>query len=148
MPPSSLYCCHRWLSMSSTAASNRRMAASPGVRPLPSSAEAGTPLVSAKAGTPLASSAAPATVRPVAAAAFRTERRDRRAADEAGRLAGAVSLDMSSIVVATLLSSLSARELMAELAWRHRVTYHHAPPAADPAVVARTPDAIDNTWQG
>src|SRR2546423_6052931 len=112
MPPSSLYCCQRSLSMSSIAARNRRMAASPGVRLLLSSAEAGKPLVSAKAGTPLASIAAPATVRPVAAAPFRTERRDRRAPLEAGRLGVAGSLDMSSIVVATLLISLSARELV------------------------------------
>src|SRR2546421_10732279 len=145
MPPSSLYCCQRSLSMSSIAARNRRMAASPGVRLLLSSAEAGKPLVSAKAGTPLASIAAPATVRPVAAAPFRTERRDRRAPLEAGRLGVAVSLDISSIVVATLLISLSARELVVERARRHHVTYRRVPPAADPAVVARTPDAIDNT---
>src|SRR5947209_1902938 len=117
MPPSSLYCCHRSLSRISTAARNRRMAASPRVRPLPSSVEAGTPLASAKAGTPLASSAAPATVRPVAAAPLSTDRRDRRAPNEAG----AVSLDMSSIVVDTLLISLSARALVIELARRHHV---------------------------
>src|SRR5262245_12334289 len=33
MPPSSLYCCHKSASMSSAAARNRRMSASPRVRP-------------------------------------------------------------------------------------------------------------------
>src|SRR5205814_3349280 len=116
-----------------------------GVRPLPSSPEAGTPLASAKAGTPLASSAAPATVRPEAMAPLSTDRRDCRAPNEAGEFAGAVSLDISSIVVDTLPISLSARELVVELVRRHHVTYRRVPPAADPAVVARTPAAIDNT---
>jgi hypothetical protein len=55
---------------------------------------------------------------------------------------------MSSIVVDTLLISHSARELVVELACGHRVAYRRVPPAADLAMVARTPDAIDNTWRG
>src|SRR6266851_67205 len=63
MPPSSLYCCQKSVSRISAADRNRRMAASPGVRP-PLSA-------SAKAGTPLARRAAPMAPAPTAASPFR-----------------------------------------------------------------------------
>src|SRR5579883_2253949 len=51
MPPSSLYCCHKSLSMISAAARNRRIATSPLVRPLLL-----VPLALAKAGTAVVNS--------------------------------------------------------------------------------------------
>src|SRR5712692_158495 len=49
MPPSSLYCCHASVSRISAAARNRRMAASPGVRPpLRSAARAADPSASSR----------------------------------------------------------------------------------------------------
>src|SRR6266702_3432959 len=68
MPPSSLYCCQKSVSRVSSADKNRRMAASPGVRP-PLSA-------SAKAGIPLANSPAPRVPAPATATPLR--KKDRR----------------------------------------------------------------------
>src|SRR5262252_10435751 len=68
MPPSSLYCCQKSVSRVSSAARNRRMAASPGVRP---------PLaLSAKAGTPAANSPAPTV--PAAPTASPLRKKERR----------------------------------------------------------------------
>src|SRR6266700_5081517 len=62
MPPSSLYCCHRSLSMISIAARNLRMATSPCVRrALPSWAKAGNPL----ANSPVPMAPAPTTASPL-----------------------------------------------------------------------------------
>src|SRR6476660_8067800 len=64
IPPSSLYCCHKSASMSSAAASNRRIAASPAVRP---------PL--ARAVGALANSPAPMVPAPTASDLPKKERR-------------------------------------------------------------------------
>src|SRR5882757_5665466 len=67
MPPSSLYCCHKSASMSSAAARNRRISASPRVRP---------PL--ARAVGALANSPAPIVPAPTASDLPKKERRLRR----------------------------------------------------------------------
>src|SRR5882724_3780135 len=64
MPPSSLYCCHKSASMSSAAARNRRISASPRVRP---------PL--ALAARALANSPAPIVPAPTASDLPKKERR-------------------------------------------------------------------------
>src|SRR5215469_1995498 len=66
MPPSSLYCCQKSVSRVSSADRNRRMAASPGVRP---------PLAPARVGTSLTSRAAPMAPAPPTASPLRKKER-------------------------------------------------------------------------